>query len=249
MLASIVFASFAQNNSPKIAFYILPQNSIIELNDSVVNNFQQHDLKKGENKIKIWAPKREILEQTINVSSDTIVQLKMTLAFTPEYKQFITDMGNYKKKKIGRSLVKIGKWVPLGVSAVYFTRTVTESDPGLTKKMDYMTVVEDQLNQFIEDYSHSTAISDFDELNENEFNRLNKEYESAVDKVNNHKNTNYVVSSTALVGSGVIFYMIRKNARSKEKLVKPEYTERVKLSSVYIVPHSNQISIGASLTF
>jgi hypothetical protein len=190
-----------------IIIHVAPQNAIIYMDSIKQKNHDQIRVAEGQHVLKIWAPGRQFVNETVSIIKDSILVYVMTLPYTNEYLEF-------KKKKSNYLLVRI---VPPALTVIG-TVVLMTSYSHSKKLMDQYDAEAKQSEQsFYSGFSVATL-----EQSKANFNQSKESYEKSRRRANAS-----IVAEVILipVGIGTSLYFF---LRSK----KPKYQETPLLTRV-----------------
>ncbi len=214
--------SYAQEKG-NVFLSVFPENAIIKLKDSTLKSQQTYSLDTGSYLIKMWMPQREYVERKIDIKSAQTIRLHEVLSYSEDYKKHL------RKKRMYAIEIILTRYVPpilLGYS-IYST---IKSNKAVSNELDLTneskTKYENEFNQSL----LTTYKSDY---------YYHKElYEDNVKKYNNN-----------LIYTGVIFTSAAVLQYLSYKLKKPQYEEKILLSSFFLNNYGNKLIPSISLTY
>lgn len=214
--------SYAQEKG-NVFLSVFPESAIIKLNDSTLKSQQTYSLDTGSYLIKMWMPKREYVERKIDIKSAQTFRLHEVLSYSEEYKKHL------RKKRMYTIEVILTRYVPpilLGYS-IYSTLKANSAIN------DELSLANESKDKYENEFQQDLIIT-----YKNDYYYHKSLYEKNVKKYNN----NLLITSTLLVSSAVLQYV-------SYKIKKPQYEEKVLLSSFYLNNYNNQLIPSISLTY
>lgn len=150
-------------------------------------------LPAGDYLVTLWASGYIPFDTTIQVISDTTIFFRKQLSQTPEYKSYLSDLGDYKKKVVRPKQISI--WASIGLIA-------TTGGFYLSLKKDWRRVLDTKSSY--ENFA-STQVSSHRKL-----------YENSIVNYNRKKKQFYGVSIATTVGLSAISYILLKKRKHKK---------------------------------
>lgn len=230
ILTFILTETYSQEKG-SVFLSVFPKDAVIKLNDNILKSHETYPLDTGNYQIKMWAPTREYVERNVNIKSGQINRLHEVLSYSEDYK-------NYKKSK---RMYSIGKGFMRYVSPVIFVFFVKNSfstwndlENKVNKNYDLAVTAKN-------DYENATSQSNIS-FYKNIYNGYKNSYEESLDNYNSSRKNRIIVGSALLFTTVAFEYL-------SFKLKKPEYKEKVLLSSFGFNNINNQYSPSISLTY
>jgi hypothetical protein len=235
IIISILFFTFTtltySQEKGSVYLRVFPKNAIIRLNDSLVKSHAKLSLDTGNYKIRLWLPKREYVEKTINIQAGKATHFLEVLSYNDEYKK-------YKRKKlmyvVNKTLMRYGSplvlaWFvksSLSIWSDLDEQTNKHYDAALSKKNDYENAT---------DQSELTALKE-------SYSLQKSAYESSLESYNNSRKNRMIVGSALIFSTVALEYF-------SFKLKKPEYKEKTLLANVYLNSDQDNLVPSFSLTY
>src|SRR5688572_2264550 len=209
------FNSFAQTGKGYLLVAVKPDDAIIRLDTSLVQQKMKHfPVDTGSHIIKAWAPGRKLIVDTLDFSENTPVLFRKNLEFTDEYKVYRHKKHMYNTSKIGMGYFP-GIFT-IGISLSFFIlHQVAENkadgylNDAIASKEKYESLTDEAEIQDEKDlyYSHKSN------------------YEAEIKRANNISTSAKIIIPAGIVVTGILYYF-------STKLVKPVFSEQPALSGL-----------------
>jgi hypothetical protein len=202
---------------------VFPKDAVIKLNDTLLNSHETYPLDTGNYMIKMWAPTREYVERNVNIKSGQTNRLHEVLSYSEDYKSYRKSKRRYAIEMI------LTRYVPplLVTGVIINTLSIRKS---VNEELDLANAAKDKYdNEFNQDLLL---------VYKNEYNYHKEAYEDNIDKYNK----NLLIGGAIILASATLEYL-------SFKLKKPEYKEKVLLSSFGLNNYNNKLSPSISLTY
>jgi hypothetical protein len=224
--------SFSQEKG-SVYLRVFPQSAIIKLNDSLLKSHQTYPLDTGVYLLKMWSPKREYVERNVKISENKTTQFLEVLSYTEEYKK-------YKKKKFLYNLQKVTFRYAPPIVLGWFLLDTKSTLSNLSKEVD---------EQYDLAIDAKSKYEDEGETNRDQLLLYKESYEIHSDLHQKKLDTyNQSRKNRMMIGGAIVLTTVALEYLSF-KLKKPNYEEKVLLSSFGVANYNNNLVPSFLLTY
>lgn len=214
--------SYSQEKG-EVFLRVFPRNAIIRLNDSLVKSHAKLPLDTGNYRIKLWLPKREYVEKTINIKAGKTTQFLEVLSYNDDYKK-------YRRKKlmygVNKTLMRYGSPIILAWFVKSSLSTWNDLDEQTNRHFESALSAKSE-------YENATVQSELTSLKE-AYNLQKPAYENSLESYNSSRKNRMVIGSAMIVSTAALVYL-------SFKLKKPEYKEKTLLTNVYLDSYEDNL--------
>jgi hypothetical protein len=205
----------AQTGKGYVMIAVNPDDAVIRLDTTLFIQKKSHvALDTGTYILRAWAPRCQLVTDTLHVNSTRPMVFRMKLPYTAEYKAYRKEKQEYNRKML------LTRYVPWGITIgmiLYFPAQYT--------------IEKNAADDYLDDaYAHKASyesLTDAEQIDfyKKQYNQSKSDYESSIKKSDNAKNAALIAIPAAAVVSGVLYMVSRK-------FEKPVYEETPLLSRV-----------------
>jgi hypothetical protein len=205
----------AQTGKGYVMIAVSPNDAVIRLDTSLFIQKKSHvPLDTGTYILRAWAPKCQLVTDTLHVTSAKPMVYRLKLPYTEQYNAYRKEKQEYNRKML------LTRYVPWGVTLgmiLYFPAQYS--------------IEKNAAEDYLDDaYAHKAtyeSLTDAEQIDiyKKQYNQSKSDYESSIKKSDNAKNSALIAIPTAVVISGVLYMVSRK-------FEKPVYEETPLLSRV-----------------
>lgn len=210
---------------------VFPKDAIIRMNDTLLKSQETYLLDTGNYSLKIWLPTREYVERTVNVQENKTTQLLEVLSYSDDYKKYKRKMTMY---HIDKTLMRYVSPIILAVFIQNSLSTWKDLDEEVTTRYDLAITAKNN-------YDNGVFQDDL-LVQKSSYEMRKAAYEDKLNEYNDSRRNRMIIGGALIVTTAALEYL-------SFKLKKPEYQEKVLLSSFSVGSYNNQLVPSYSLTY
>tara|TARA_R110001592_G_scaffold223583_1_gene479077 strand:+ start:1240 stop:1950 length:711 start_codon:yes stop_codon:yes gene_type:complete len=219
LLTTLVYAQ----EKGSVFLSVFPKDAVIKLNDTLLKSHETYSLDTGNYTIKMWTPTREYVERNITIKPNQTTRLHEVLSYSTDYKAY------QKKKRMYNIEMILTRYVPPMIITGVIINTFS-----IKKSINEELNLANQTKDKYENEFNKDLVLQY----KSEYNFHKAEYEKNIDNYNK----NLIIGGAIILASATLEYL-------SFKLKKPEYKEKVLLSSFGLNNYNNKLSPSISLTY